>query len=81
MKLKEYGLFNINDRVVFVDKKSHREKPEYYPEVETVGKIVDIRYDIHGNPTLLLVQWPAGSTSLNDLWYCDVYKVVNLTQK
>lgn len=54
----------IGDKVRYISK-DHARKPEFYPEVGTVGtvKCIDESGDIW-------VQWTKGSTSGNDCWCC-----------
>lgn len=60
MTLKEC---KVGMKVKFVDADTHKENPEYYPAVETVGEVVGIEGHI------AKVQWPKGSTSEKDRWY------------
>ena len=57
--------FNIGDKVRYIGK-NHKEMPEFYPEIGTVGTIVKESGD-----TDWYIQWPKGSTSRKDCWYCD----------
>lgn len=54
----------VGDKVRYISK-DHARKPEYYPEVGTVGTVKCI--DENGN---VWVQWPKGSTSKDDYWCC-----------
>lgn len=54
----------VGDKVRYVSK-DHARKPEFYPEVGTVGTVKYI--DESGD---LWIQWPKGSTSGNDCWCC-----------
>ena len=57
--------FNIGDKVRYIGK-DHKEMPEFYPKIGTVGIIVKESGD-----TDWYIQWPKGSTSIDDKWYCD----------
>lgn len=57
----------IGDKVRFVDRKAHEQTPEYYPSVGTIGTVVMDEY----NPKDWKIQWPKGTTSGNDRWYCE----------
>lgn len=59
------------DKVKFVNEKKHKGYPDFYPQVGTVGEIVEC-FD-NGE---IKVQWPKDSTSLSDKWYCDEEDVV-----
>lgn len=54
----------IGDKVRYISK-DHARKPEFYPEVGTIGTVKYI--DESGD---LWVQWTKGSTSENDYWCC-----------
>lgn len=59
-------------RVRFINAKAHEEMPGFYPEVETIGTIIPPKgtaFEKFGDD--FAVQWPEGSTSLNDIWVCD----------
>lgn len=57
--------FNVGDKVRYIGK-DHREMPEFYPEIGTIGMIVK-----EGGDTDWYIQWTKGSTSGKDCWYCD----------
>ncbi len=56
------NVFRRGERVVYVGV-SNATDPQYYPPVGTIGVVYDAA---DGDP---LVQWPAGSTSRDDLWF------------
>ena len=56
--------FKVGDKVRYIGK-DHREIPEFYPEIGTVGTVVKEDRD-----TDWYIQWPKGSTSRKDCWYC-----------
>ncbi len=55
----------VGSKVKMIEEKAHKDKPEYFPDVETIGIVTDAGPHIH------LIQWPKGSTSGTDRWYCD----------
>ena len=57
--------FNVGDKVKYIGK-DHKEMPVFYPKIGTIGTVVE---EI-GN-TNWYIQWPKGSTSKKDRWYCD----------
>lgn len=57
--------FKVGDKVRYIGK-NHKEMPEFYPEIGTVGTVVE-----EGGDTDWYIQWPKGSTSRKDCWYCD----------
>ena len=57
--------FNVGDKVRYIGK-DHREMPEFYPEIGTIGTVVK-----EGGGTDWSIQWSKGSTSGKDCWYCD----------
>ena len=57
--------FKTGDKVKYIGK-DHREMPEFYPEIGTIGTVVKESGD-----TDWYIQWPKGSTSREDCWYCD----------
>lgn len=57
--------FNVGDKVRYIGK-DHKEMPVFYPKIGTLGTVVK---EI-GN-TNWYIQWPKGSTSRKDCWYCD----------
>ena len=56
--------FKVGDKVRYIGK-DHKEMPEFYPEIGTVGTVVKESGD-----TDWYIQWPKGSTSREDCWYC-----------
>lgn len=57
--------FNVGNKVKYIGKK-HKDSPEFYPPVGTIGTVVQ---DVDGVD--YYIQWPKGSTSRKDCWYCD----------
>ena len=56
--------FNVGDKVRYIGK-DHREMPEFYPEIGTIGTVVKEDGDADW-----YIQWPKGSTSRKDCWCC-----------
>lgn len=56
--------YKVGDKVVFISEKKHKVFPSYFPEVGTVGTVVN------ANGCSVLVKWEEGSTSKDDTWYC-----------
>lgn len=55
----------VGSKVRMIDEESHRNNPQWFPVVETVGIVTNAGFHTH------LIQWPKGSTSEKDEWYCD----------
>ena len=55
----------VGSKVRMIDREGHRSKPWRFPDVGTVGTVMEAGLHIH------LVQWPEGSTSRTDEWDCD----------
>lgn len=55
----------VGSKVRMVEEKAHKNKPKWFPDVGTIGTVTDAGFYIH------LIQWPKGSTSETDEWYCD----------
>lgn len=67
--------FKKGDTVRFVDSENmHDECPRYYPETGTTGTVLGKISEIFGpwaeGVTDIYVQWPEGSTALDDCWAC-----------
>lgn len=58
--------FDIGDKVKFINPTEHQEWPKFYPEVGTVGKILDI-----DEYNYFLVQWPEGTVEENAKYHGD----------
>lgn len=56
--------YKIGDKVVFIDGNAHSLRPLFYPEVGTVGTVVNV------GGYAALVKWEEGSTSKDDTWCC-----------
>lgn len=57
--------FKVGDKVIAISKQAHKDDPESYPKVGTIGYV----QEAEGGSKLYKVQWQFGSTSCNDLWY------------
>ena len=55
----------VGSKVRMIDEEGHRNNPQWFPNVGTVGTVTEVGFHIH------LVQWPEGTTSETDKWYCD----------
>ena len=54
------------DSVRYIDKNGHKNNPEYYPAKDAVGKVIEVCSE-----STCYIQWPKGSTSLDDRWCAD----------
>ena len=70
INITPYDLFEIGDKVMQMDAKSHTISPLWTPPVGTVGVVKEVC-----DCGTLKVQWPTESTSEDDLWYIAWYKV------
>lgn len=59
--------FKAGDKVVFKNGRLHNQLPNYYPPAGTIGTVL---YVCKYSP--LPIQWPIGSTSMRDVWWCDL---------
>lgn len=55
----------VGSKVRATDGKGHRDNPQWFPDVGTVGIVMEVGFHNH------FIQWPEGSTSERDRWYCD----------
>lgn len=62
--------FKVGDKVRYIGK-DHREMPEFYPPVGTIGTVINQSNECDD----VYVQWEKGSTSRKDCWYCDRHDV------
>lgn len=53
-------------KVKMINDKIHNEYPKWFPVVGTVGAIINAS---NTNP---YIQWPSGTTSENDRWFCSL---------
>ena len=53
-------------KVRIINDKIHNEYPRWFPVVGTVGAI------INASNTSPYIQWPSGTTSENDRWFCSL---------
>lgn len=57
--------YKPGDKVRFIDAVAHEVYPAFHPPVGTIGTVLRI----FGNG-ILDVQWPTGSTAMDDRWDC-----------
>ena len=55
----------VGSKVRMIDEEAHKNNPQWFPNVGTVGTITEVGVHTH------LIQWPKESTSGTDEWYCD----------
>lgn len=55
----------VGSKVRMIDEESHKHRPQWFPNVGTVGTVTEAGFHTH------LIQWPKGSTSETDEWRCD----------
>lgn len=56
----------VGSKVRMIDDKVHNEYPRWFPVVGTVGAIINV------SNTSPYIQWPSGTTSENDRWFCSL---------
>lgn len=61
--------------VMFADNIKHRVYPEYFPEARTIGHVLGT----NGPGGCVKVQWPVGSTTYDDLWWCALSSLIELS--
>lgn len=49
---------------------------DWYPPVKTIGTVLKV-----GSSNDIFVQWPSGSTSDDDHWWCSMNDVIELSSK
>nr|DAH36398.1 MAG TPA: hypothetical protein [Caudoviricetes sp.] len=54
----------VGKYVKFIDDVSHKALPDYCPVADTFGVV----FEVEGNE--ICVQWPHGTTSGDDMWWC-----------
>ena len=54
----------VGKHVKFISGISHDAEPEYYPLAGTFGVVLEDEDDV------ICVQWPHGTTSHDDIWWC-----------
>ena len=57
--------FNVGDKIKYIGPK-HDINPQWFPIVGTIGTIVQDVDEVD-----CYIQWPKGSTSKEDCWYCN----------
>lgn len=63
------GSFKVGDRVRYLNASMHRTDPAYYPAPGTVGTVSILDEDDELDH--VYVQWPKGSTSMDDCWWAS----------
>ena len=48
----------------------HSSYPEFYPPAKTIGTVAKIGESGYTDEDLIMVQWPSGTTSENNSWWC-----------
>ena len=66
--------YKVGDRVRYLNARTHRTDPEYYPEVGTVGEVIAVEKSI------ILVQWPKGTTAGHGRWWQLIGSVEPVTE-
>ena len=56
----------VGSKVRMIDDKVHNEYPRWFPVIGTVGAIINV------SNTSPYIQWPSGTTSENDRWFCSL---------
>lgn len=74
MNNEEKIKIRIGDRVRFTDENLHIDEPRWFPEVGTIGVVMQ-----DGVDRSLRIQWKKGSTSLNDDWWCPIQAIEKVT--
>lgn len=67
--------FTVGMKVRFIDENGHKFEPQFYPEVGTIGTVIDASHDC------LFIQWPKGSTSGDDCWCALSYRLEIVKEK
>lgn len=68
--MEEFNRTMLGRQVRFINAQAHEEMPEYYPEVGTIGILVPVKKNERETGDFM-IQWPKGSTSLDDEWFCE----------
>lgn len=55
----------VGSKVRMIEETAHKGNPQWFPDVGTEGTVTEVGFHTH------LIQWPKGSTSGTDEWYCD----------
>lgn len=54
----------VGSKVKMIEETVHKGNPQWFPDVETEGTVTEVGFHVH------LIQWPKGTTSGTDEWYC-----------
>lgn len=63
------GNVKVGSKVRMIDEEAHKDNPRWVPNVGTVGIVID------DDPHVPLIQWPSGTTSKDDRWFCSAYNL------
>ena len=55
----------VGSKVRMIDGEGHKNNPQWFPDAGIVGIVMEADFHTHS------IQWPKGSTSGSDIWYCD----------
>lgn len=64
---EQVNMYKKGDKVMFCDAQAHKQIPSCYPKVGTIG-VVKCAAESDDE---VMVQWPEGSTSSDDLWFTE----------
>lgn len=55
----------VGSKVRMTNGEGHKNNPQWFPDAGIVGIVMEAGFHTH------FIQWPKGSTSESDRWYCD----------
>ena len=56
----------VGSKVKMTDGEGHRDNTQWFPDIGTVGTVINT------NDVTAYIQWPSGTTSENDRWFCSL---------
>ena len=59
----------VGSKVRMINEEAHKDNPRWVPNVGTVGIVTD------DDPRVPFIQWPSGTTSKDDRWFCSTYNL------
>lgn len=59
----------VGSKVRMINEEAYKDNPQWFPVVGTVGTVAD------DSPHVPLIQWPSGTTSGDDRWFCSIYNL------
>lgn len=65
----------VGSIVMFINSKLLLHYPDYYPPIKTIGTVLAV----YKSDNTVYVQWPSGSTSSDDRWWCDFDDVIEIS--